>query len=209
MIINYFNPKGISLIRTQQDIKWAPDSLFIQPEIDSTNSSIDKTIPKTTAAKESVLSKNQQENRIVNNTTQKQANNKSESIEQKETEKKTDTSTFEEPQAINLQQAYSLFKKGIVFIDARDESDFLAGHITNSINIPFDDFDNHKQKLKQISKLKPVVVYCAGTECDLSHLLANLLFEKEGYKQVYVFFGGWGEWLDAKYPIEQSLGNSQ
>jgi 3-mercaptopyruvate sulfurtransferase SseA len=34
-------------------------------------------------------------------------------------------------------------------------------------------------------------------------LLANLLFE-QGYKQVYVFFGGWNEWLNASYPIEKS-----
>ena len=94
----------------------------------------------------------------------------------------------------------------MLFIDARDESDFNAGHITNSINIPFDDFDNHKQKLQQIHKDKPTVIYCAGTECDLSHLLAKLLFE-QGYKQVYVFFGGWVEWIDAEYPTEQTLDN--
>ena len=100
-----------------------------------------------------------------------------------------------------MEQAYILFNKGITFVDARDESDYLAGHITNSINIPFDDFDNYKQKLNKLSKDKPLVLYCAGTDCDLSILLGNLLFEM-GYKQVYVFFGGWVDWLNANYPVE-------
>jgi rhodanese-related sulfurtransferase len=117
------------------------------------------------------------------------------------TNKENEVVAFAEPQAINLSQAYSLFKKDVLFIDARDESDYLAGHITGSLNIPFEDFDNHKQKLEQIPKEKPIVIYCAGTECDLSPLLANLLFE-QGYKQVYVFFGGWVEWQEANYPME-------
>lgn len=123
--------------------------------------------------------------------------NNEEKIESEENE----VIAFPEPKAITLEQAYKLYNKGILFIDARDESDFLAGHISNSMNIPFDDFDNHKQKLKQISKDKPIVIYCAGTDCDLSILLGNLLFE-QGYKQVYVFFGGWIEWLDADYPVK-------
>jgi len=186
LIINYFNPNGIPLIRTQKLIKFAPDSLFIRSE----NNNLE-----TTSSEE-----------IVNNTTPEQSNKESENIKQKETENNSEIVAFEEPRAIKLGQAYSLYNKGILFIDARDEGDFDAGHITNSVNIPYDDFDNHKQKLDKISKEKPLVIYCAGTECDLSHLLANLLFDK-GYKQVYVFFGGWMEWLDANYPTEQTLEN--
>jgi len=187
LIINYFNPKGISLIRTQKLIKFAPDSLLIQPNVDSSVSLNDENNSETLTAE--------------------QSNKESKSIKQKENEKNSEVVAFEEPRAIKLEQAYSLYNKGILFIDARDEGDFDAGHITNSVNIPFDDFDNHKQKLDKIPKEKPIVIYCAGTECDLSHLLANLLFEK-GYKQVYVFFGGWVEWQDAKYPTEQTLENN-
>ena len=35
----------------------------------------------------------------------------------------------------------------------------------------------------------------------MSILLGNLLFE-DGYKQVYVFFGGWVDWTNADYPVE-------
>jgi len=200
LIINYFSPSGISLIREKQELKWAPDSLFIEPSIDSTIIPIDSTKilvgssenekHKTDPTKE--LKKKEVSNEVVK---EPQIKN------QKETEKKSETSAFAEPQAIKLSQAYSLFNKGVLFIDARDESDYLVGHITGSINIPFEYLDNYKQKLEQIPKEKPLVIYCAGTECDLSPLLANLLFEK-GYKQVYVFFGGWVEWQEANYPIE-------
>jgi rhodanese-related sulfurtransferase len=107
---------------------------------------------------------------------------------------------------VNLQQAYSLFNNGIAFIDARDEADYQIDHIVNAINIPFDDFDNHKQKLERLPKDKPLVTYCAGTDCDLSILLGNLLSER-GYKQIYIFFGGWIEWQNAGYPTEKAEEN--
>ena len=132
----------------------------------------------------------------------------SKTIQKKENEsenkKKVELAAFTEPKAIKLDQAYILYNKGITFIDARDTSDFIAGHIKNSINIPFDDFDNYKPRLDQLSKENPLVVYCAGTECDLSILLGNLLFNEMGYKKVYVFFGGWLDWTKAKYPVEKS-----
>ena len=108
---------------------------------------------------------------------------------------------FKEPKKITLEQAFSLFNSGVKFIDARDEVDYLTGYISGSINIPYYDFENHKQKLDNLSKDKPLVIYCAGTDCDLSILLGNQL-SKMGYKQVYIFFGGWLEWQNANYPVE-------
>jgi rhodanese-related sulfurtransferase len=52
-------------------------------------------------------------------------------------------------------------------------------------------------------KEKPYIIYCAGTECDLSILLGNKLFEL-GYRQIYIFFGGWLDWQNANYPIEHN-----
>ena len=200
MLINYFSPAGIPLIREKQELRWAPDSLFNEPSIDSAITPIDSTkilADISEQEKSNIDSEKKLKNKEVHNEVVKELQIKG----QKESENKTEPPAFAEPQAIKLSQAYSLFKKGVLFIDARDSSDYLAGHITNSVNIPFEDFDNYKKKLDQIPKEKPLVVYCAGTECDLSPLLANILFEK-GYKQVYVFFGGWVEWQDANDPIE-------
>jgi len=184
-------------MREKLELKWAPDSLFQDPirdtvEISDSSGSI--ALPPTDENKNQVLqeSKENSEDEI------EPVQNIAEKI--KDDEK---VIAFTEPKAITLDQAYKLYNDNVLIIDARDESDFLEGHITNSVNIPFDDLDNHKQKLELISKENPLVVYCAGTGCDLSILLGNLLFE-QGYKQVYVFFGGWIEWSDAGYPVEHS-----
>jgi len=201
-VINYFNPAGIPLIREKLEFKWAPDSLFLEQERDSVVTTVD-TIKLSTTPK---IEEQNQVNQGLNINDNKENKTKILATDQENeeiTKKGTEIIAFPEPKAIKLEQAFTLYNKGVLFIDARDEGDFLAGHISNSINIPFDDFDNHKQKLEEISKEKPLVIYCAGTDCDLSVLLGNLLFEK-GYKQVYVFFGGWVEWLDANYPVEHS-----
>ena len=198
LAVNHFNPEGIPLIREKLELKWAPDSLFMDLNQDVQNStatddSSSIIIPEKDQAQD-VFEKQSKENTPEEiKSDRKEPNKISEEIEE--------AIAFTEPKAVTLEQAYKLFNNGVQFIDARDESDFLAGHITNSINIPFDDFDNHQQKLEQLSKEKPLVIYCAGTDCDLSILLGNLLFGK-GYKQVYIFFGGWLEWLNADYPVK-------
>jgi len=210
LVVNYLNPNGISLIREETKLEWAEDSLFINEIPDSISVPEDSTT-KVSEANEVLQQKETANNEVVVEK-QKESIPLPPPAESNKTEEKKlleeEVVAFSSPKAIKLEQAYSLFNKGILFIDARDEADYLAGHITNAINIPFDDFDNHKQKLESISKNKPVVIYCAGTECDLSILLGNLMFD-EGYKQVYIFFGGWNEWLDANYPVKHSLESNQ
>jgi rhodanese-related sulfurtransferase len=198
LIINYFNPEGIPLIREKIDLKWAPDSLFL--ELDKSNPEFinDSSSLNTSGTDQQKKVEDKQPEMVIREDT-KPFNEEPKKIK----EEIKEAIVFTEPKAITLEQAYTLFKKGITFVDSRDETDYILGHISNSMNIPFDDFDNHKQKLEQLSREKPMVIYCAGTDCDLSHLLANLLFE-QGYKQVYVFFGGWNEWLNANYPIQKS-----
>ena len=196
LVTNYFNPEGIPLIRDKLELKWAPDSLFFDLNQNTPSSSDDSS---SLTISKNIEKQNQADRKPKKDITEK-ANPLS--TEPKEiTEEAREIIAFTEPKAITLEQAFTLFNKGVKFVDARDEADFLAGRITNSINIPFDDFDNHKQKLELLFKDNPLVIYCAGTDCDLSILLGNLLFE-QGYKQVYVFFGGWLEWLNANYPIE-------
>jgi len=194
--VNYFNPEGITLIREKFELKWAPDSMFLDLD-KSNNSSIDDSlsleISEIEQAKDLEIKKPTE---VVEEATEPLTSEPKKIIEEVK-----EVIAFDEPKAVTLEQAYTLFNKDVKFVDARDESDYLSGHITNSINLPFDDFDNHKQKLDLLSKEKPLVIYCAGTDCDLSILLGNLLFE-QGYKQVYVFFGGWLEWVNANYPVE-------
>jgi len=198
LAFNFFNPNGISLIREKIELKWAPDSLL--PVLDqNVPPTIDDSISLTHSDSDGMKNQNNRKLKEIVKEETKPEISKPEII----SEAVKEPIAFTEPKAITLEQAYTLFNKGVKFVDARDEADYLAGHITYSINIPFDDFDNHKQKLEFLSKEKPMVIYCGGTDCDLSILLGNLLFE-QGYKQVYVFFGGWFDWLSANYPVENT-----
>ncbi|MCW8802814.1 MAG: rhodanese-like domain-containing protein [Ignavibacteriaceae bacterium] len=197
IFVNYFNPDGIPLIREKLELSWASDSLFQEIIQDSASTIIDTT---------NLILENPSDNNNIRSSNKETEKNPDDQIVQPidpvtDKLKETEVVSFEEPKALTLEQAYKLFNNGVKFVDARDEADYLAGHIYSAVNIPFDDFDNHKQKLEKLSKEKPIVIYCAGTDCDLSILLGNLLFE-QGYKQVYVFFGGWLEWLNSNYPTE-------
>jgi rhodanese-related sulfurtransferase len=203
--VNFFNPEGIPLIRSSKEISWASDSLFNISQQDSVKEFPANVSQNESVANEDILTTSKTEKVKQNNPPEKNIKKEEQTKIAKE-EKRNDPGiiTFEEPKNITLQQAYSLFNDKVTFIDARDEAEYIMGFISGSINIPYYDFENHKRKLDNLSKENPLVTYCAGTDCDLSILLANQLI-KLGYKQVYIFFGGWLEWQNAHYPIEYTL----
>ncbi len=110
---------------------------------------------------------------------------------------------FSQPIAIKLSRAYQLYQQGVTFIDSRSREEYSEGHIKGSINIPFYESEKYEDVLRKIDKNNILVTYCSGEDCDTSILHGEELFEK-GYKRVYIFFGGWNEWLEAGYPIESS-----
>ena len=59
----------------------------------------------------------------------------------------------------------------------------------------------YKSVLDNISFDTPIVAYCDGKDCDLSIHLGDKIFNM-GYKQVYIFFGGWIDWQMAGYPTD-------
>lgn len=110
---------------------------------------------------------------------------------------------FTQPIAIKLSRAYQLYKQGTIFIDSRSKEEYAEGHIKGSINIPFYESDKYEDVLNRIDKNELLVTYCSGKECDTSILHGEELFDK-GYKRVYIFPGGWDDWVDAGYPVEST-----
>jgi len=180
---NYFSPKEIPIFPEEKTLKWASDSLFNTTIKDSIE--IKDTLNKR---REQIEEETEVREKTIKNEVEKEA-------------VKKDVQT--EPLSINLKQAYSLYKKNTLFIDAREPEDYRLAHIKNAINLPMDHFDDYKSMLEKIDKDQPIVTYCAGTDCDLSIVLSNVLYDM-GYKKLYIFFGGWNEWLNAKYPTETS-----
>ena len=89
-----------------------------------------------------------------------------------------------------------------LFIDARHEFDFQAGHIRGAVNVALNQYETQRTRLNGISKDKLLIVYCDGAECNSSIELTVKLMES-GFSNVKVFFGGWQEWISAKLPLEK------
>jgi rhodanese-related sulfurtransferase len=108
---------------------------------------------------------------------------------------------MDEAKAITLKKAYELYNNNAMFIDARDFVEFEIGRIKNAKSLPYVEFDKYKSVLHNIPYNTPIVTYCDGKDCDLSIHLGDKIFEM-GYKEVYIFFGGWIDWQMAGYPTE-------
>ena len=104
---------------------------------------------------------------------------------------------------LSLAQTIQLHShKLAVFIDARDQWEFSEGHIPGAINIPEFSFEPNNIKLASLDKDVLMVIYCDGDDCDTSKRLAKQIIEL-GYKNVFVFLGGFNEWKIAELQIEK------
>ena len=101
---------------------------------------------------------------------------------------------------LSLTQAKNLFDDGILFVDARDDGYYTAGHIQGALKNAF-----LMELIFSIEAIQeknaPLVVYCGDPGCGDSEDLAYDL-QDSGFNKLYVFKGGWLEWSKAEYPSE-------
>jgi len=89
----------------------------------------------------------------------------------------------------------------IPIVNTLSREDFRNKHIPDSFNIPVSSEDFADRVEETVSrKSDPVVVYCAGQECDASETAAKKL-KNAGFKTVFDFEGGMQAWEDAGLPI--------
>ena len=105
---------------------------------------------------------------------------------------------FVKPLDIRLDFAKALFDKKYQFIDARDESDYTAGHIQGAMNVVYHHIDMYRKTLESLPRDQVYVAYCSSA-CDVSIDLAYEMAHL-GFTKVYIFHGGWDEWKAAGYP---------
>jgi rhodanese-related sulfurtransferase len=92
----------------------------------------------------------------------------------------------------------------VVFLDARPEKDYQAGHIPGAY--PFD----YRYPQNYVSTVLPacqtaqeVLVYCNGGDCELSQFAARLLSQWGVAKdKLFVYGGGITEWTNNRMPFE-------
>ncbi len=95
---------------------------------------------------------------------------------------------------INLAQFEKLLSKPHLLIDARTPESYAKGHISNAVNVYGGEVESKIPELMSIAPTdKPILIYCDGGECELSHHVAHVL-KTLGYGPMYIFTGGWAEW---------------
>ena len=105
---------------------------------------------------------------------------------------------LENKDVVTLDEATELWRTGAAFfLDARAPADFNAGHIANAFSVPAESFEEHYANVApMLAPDSPIVAYCDGPDCELSHRLADRL-RQLGYKNVRVLVNGWTVWRGA------------
>lgn len=91
-----------------------------------------------------------------------------------------------------------------VFVDARGDDDFRAGHIPGALQFDRYHPERHLDAvLAACAGALKVVVYCIGKDCEDSELAA---LDLAGFgippHVLHVYAGGWSEWTAAGLPAE-------
>jgi rhodanese-related sulfurtransferase len=98
----------------------------------------------------------------------------------------------------------------IVFVDARDDAHYQAGHIPGAYQ--FDRYYPDKYLpgvLPACANALKIVVYCNGGACEDSEFAALTLREAGmAAGKVFVFVGGITEWTTNGWPVETGVRNS-
>jgi rhodanese-related sulfurtransferase len=108
-----------------------------------------------------------------------------------------------EGRGISLSEAQQLFAAGAaVFLDARSAQEYARGRIRGARSLPWGEVDDRFiGATEELDLQTPIVTYCDGESCELSHQLARFLAEA-GFVNARVLVNGWALWRQAGLPIE-------
>jgi len=109
---------------------------------------------------------------------------------------------------ISLVEAKNLFfQKAAIMIDARPNDDYEKGHIRGARSLPWHEVDQRFMEVtKDISVNTPIITYCDGKTCRLSHDLANFILDM-GFTNVKILVNGWTKWQNADLPVDKNGSN--
>jgi len=113
-------------------------------------------------------------------------------------------SSGDQENAVHIVSADSLFlwleEQQVVLIDIRSAEDFQLDHIPGAIHLPFSEIFS---RMPEWEKTPPRgwVIYDQEGDMENLNMAASELIRK-GYRPVYLLFGGYLSWLDARYPVK-------
>lgn len=103
----------------------------------------------------------------------------------------------------SVDQAKSLFDKGVKFIDVRNPRLYAKKHIPGAHHLDFKNVFTEQTLASVAERDEPVVIYCSGVKCSRSSR-ASAMAASWGFSQVHYFRGGIVDWNNAGYPVEAS-----
>ena len=89
--------------------------------------------------------------------------------------------------------------KRLIIVDARAQSDYLAGHIPGALSVPFYSVEEYATKLPRDGTW--IVAYCACPHAASGRVAAAL--RERGFEHVVVLDEGVKVWMERGYPIQR------
>jgi rhodanese-related sulfurtransferase len=92
----------------------------------------------------------------------------------------------------------------VVFVDARDDKHYQAGHIPGAYQFDHNYAENYLATIPVCQAAQQVVVYCNGGECTDSESAALVLARDGGIakEKLFVYGGGITEWTERGMLVE-------
>lgn len=92
-----------------------------------------------------------------------------------------------------------------VFVDARSQEEFEAGHLPDAIPCDYWHVGNRiNAVMPRIQGAEKVIVYCQGKDCEVGLGLCRSLMRMAQVPRdnICLFEGGWEEWMAARLPVK-------
>lgn len=101
-------------------------------------------------------------------------------------------------QSVSPQQLVDMVnRQNAVVVDVRERKEYEAGHIVDSINIPYSALESRADELKKHQD-RPIVITCKMGQTAGA---AGTLLRKRGFENVSRLTGGIAEWRNQSLPV--------
>jgi rhodanese-related sulfurtransferase len=99
----------------------------------------------------------------------------------------------------NEARRFIVQRRGAI-IDARLPESFQNGSIPGALNVPVNaSTAERREKMKDIPRQTPVLIYCQSNLCEYDETLGALL-ARDGFESISLYPGGWLEWEKHEHP---------
>ncbi|HEY1049938.1 MAG TPA: rhodanese-like domain-containing protein [Prosthecobacter sp.] len=100
---------------------------------------------------------------------------------------------------VSMQAIAERWQGNVLWIDARPQEQYDAGHIPEALLLNEQKFDDQLFSHLDIlqTNTRPIIVYCSGARCDASRHVLERLKQTLPIENAFVLKGGWNAWQEA------------